>query len=410
MRCSILGQARPAESSLPGLVPVVSLLLLLLLCPALSAHPVSGVQEALLPDLPGAALPALDLPASPATGNSITNISFNPASPASLAVSSHVNVTFTYSTTDTAGVLIWIWPCGNTNTLFSSSPVYAYPGGTGNAWFTSTQPQTFTSLCATMQDLAQTVTYVNNHMTVNFTFGSPSTNSVTNIVFTPSSPATVAVNSHVNVTFHYTTTDTAGVLVWIEPFGTNINSSGSPHYAYPNGNGNEWFTATQATTVTTVHVIMKNLSQTITYIDQTVTVHFTFGSSPPPAGCQPNTTTLCIDDAPGDARYAVQVHYQSTQGGGVSGNAHAISLSSLGVHNGGLFWFFSQNNPELLIKVLNACSGGGNGYHWLFCSAGTNVGVTVTVTDTETGAQEIYSNPDLQPMESIQDVTAFPCP
>lgn len=76
--------------------------------------------------------------------------------------------------------------------------------------------------------------------------------------------------------------------------------------------------------------------------------------------------------------------------------------------HGGLFWFFSADNPELLIKVLPAC--GVNGAHWVFASAGTNIGLTITVTDTSTGAQKPYTNPDLQAMIPIQDVSAFVCP
>jgi photosystem II stability/assembly factor-like uncharacterized protein len=56
-------------------------------------------------------------------------------------------------------------------------------------------------------------------------------------------------------------------------------------------------------------------------------------------------TTLCIDAHPGDGRFAVQVHFQTAQGGGLSGDGRAISLASLGVDHGGLFWFFDPANP-----------------------------------------------------------------
>jgi subtilisin family serine protease len=124
--------------------------------------------------------------------------------------------------------------------------------------------------------------------------------------------------------------------------------------------------------------------------------------------CVANATTLCIDDQFGDKRFKVQVVFQTSQGAGAAGNGQAISLSSLGVPHGGLLWFFSADNPELLIKVLPACPV--NGSHWVFASAGTNVGLTITVTDTSTGAQKVYTNADLHAMIPIQDIGAFACP
>jgi uncharacterized metal-binding protein len=120
-------------------------------------------------------------------------------------------------------------------------------------------------------------------------------------------------------------------------------------------------------------------------------------------------TTLCIDGASGDKRFKVEVAYQTTQGGGLSGKGQAIPLASLGIAHGGAFWFFSADNPEMLVKVVDGCPANGN--KWFFASAGTNVGMTVTVTDTTTGKQKIYTNPDLNPAAPIQDTSAFAtCP
>jgi hypothetical protein len=38
---------------------------------------------------------------------------------------------------------------------------------------------------------------------------------------------------------------------------------------------------------------------------------------------------------------------------GLSGAGNAISLSSVGVTEGGLFWIFGAGNPEKLIKIIN---------------------------------------------------------
>lgn len=125
-------------------------------------------------------------------------------------------------------------------------------------------------------------------------------------------------------------------------------------------------------------------------------------------GCVSSATTLCIDASPGDRRFKVEVGYQTTQGGGVSGKAQAIPLASLGITAGGLFYFTNATNPEMMIKVLDTCSFDSN--YWVFYSAGTNFGLTTTVTDTVTGHSKTYTNPDLTAAPAVQDLAALPCP
>ncbi len=126
-----------------------------------------------------------------------------------------------------------------------------------------------------------------------------------------------------------------------------------------------------------------------------------------PGVCTPGPTTLCLDDQPGDRRWQVRASYRTTQGGGLAGNGNAIPLASLGVSHGGLFWFFAADNPEMLIKVLNACAV--NQRFWVFYSATTNVGFTVNVTDTRLGRQKVYTNRDGVAAPPIQDTSAFSC-
>jgi hypothetical protein len=124
--------------------------------------------------------------------------------------------------------------------------------------------------------------------------------------------------------------------------------------------------------------------------------------------CSSNATTLCIDQNPGDGRFMIQVSYHTSQGGGLSGSGDAIPLSSLGVTEGGLFWFFSSANPEMLIKILDGCNL--SSHFWVFFAATTNVGFTVTVTDTETGHQATYVNADKHAAPPVQDTSALTCP
>ena len=53
---------------------------------------------------------------------------------------------------------------------------------------------------------------------------------------------------------------------------------------------------------------------------------------------------------------------------------------------------------------------GGAEWFWLFFSAGTNVGFTLTAVDTQTGAQRTYTNPDINAAVPVQDTAAFACP
>ncbi len=127
----------------------------------------------------------------------------------------------------------------------------------------------------------------------------------------------------------------------------------------------------------------------------------------PQDACLGGDLALCLDDETGDHRFWVDVQYQTSQAGGLAGAAHAVSLADKGMPRGGLFWFFESGNPELLVKILDGC--GINGHYWVFVSAATNVGVTVTITDTVNGKRFVTTNPDLVPFASIQATGALPC-
>jgi pseudomonalisin len=123
--------------------------------------------------------------------------------------------------------------------------------------------------------------------------------------------------------------------------------------------------------------------------------------APAPRSCAPD---LCLDDQPGDGRFVISATFTA---GSQAGAATAVSLASLGIAQGGLFWFFSPTNPELLIKVLDACQL--NQKFWVFYAAGTNVGFTITVRDTKTGASKQYKNRQGVAAPPVQDTAAFDC-
>ena len=72
-----------------------------------------------------------------------------------------------------------------------------------------------------------------------------------------------------------------------------------------------------------------------------------------------------------------------------------------------MFWFFSSDNVELAVKVLDGCSE--NGYRWVLMGGLTDVGVEVTVTDSESGRAKMYRNLEGAPFSTIFDLTAFAC-
>jgi hypothetical protein len=57
----------------------------------------------------------------------------------------------------------------------------------------------------------------------------------------------------------------------------------------------------------------------------------------------------------------------------------------------GFFWFFSPDNLEILVKVLDGTSL--NGRYWVYFGALTDQAYTVEVTDTATGAVKSYPSP-----------------
>jgi hypothetical protein len=105
-----------------------------------------------------------------------------------------------------------------------------------------------------------------------------------------------------------------------------------------------------------------------------------------------------------DGRFEVAASFTAPNGG-PAGNAHVVQLTS----DSAYLWFFSADNVEVLVKVLNGCAL--NSRYWFFAGGLTNVDVVITVTDSMTGAMKQYHNPQGTPFQPIQDTSALPvCP
>lgn len=119
-------------------------------------------------------------------------------------------------------------------------------------------------------------------------------------------------------------------------------------------------------------------------------------TAPAEAGsCVPTPEVLCL----GDGRYRVEVTWRDQHNGG-TGNGHAVA----GSPESGYFWFFDDENIELVVKVLDGTPV--NGHVWVFYGALSDVEYTIEVTDTVTELSRSYTN---QPGEICgrADLAAF---
>lgn len=113
------------------------------------------------------------------------------------------------------------------------------------------------------------------------------------------------------------------------------------------------------------------------------------------APCVPGATRLCL----AGGRFAVTARWKDFDGN--TGDGKAVPLSG---GDTGYFWFFGEDNVEVVLKVLDGRPV--NGKFWVFYGALSSVEYTLTVTDTETGAVKTYSNPAGR-LGSVADTGAF---
>ena len=91
---------------------------------------------------------------------------------------------------------------------------------------------------------------------------------------------------------------------------------------------------------------------------------------------------------------------------GQSGTARLVQAPS---NDSALFYFFSADNWELMVKVLDGCAI--NGAYWVFAAASTDVEYSVTIEDLENpGMPFSFGNRLGQPAAAITHLDVFPCP
>ncbi len=131
----------------------------------------------------------------------------------------------------------------------------------------------------------------------------------------------------------------------------------------------------------------------------------TCGAAPSGWAPEPPALEELVETAtlPLSGRFTARVAW--TNGQGQSGQA--IGLRTAAPQPSGLFYFFSPDNWELQVKVLDGCAINGN--WWVFGAATTDVGYTLEVADTVTGRTRRYTNPLGQASPAITDISAFSC-
>jgi len=127
------------------------------------------------------------------------------------------------------------------------------------------------------------------------------------------------------------------------------------------------------------------------------------GVFPAIASCGSSTVNaLCLQD-----RFQITTAWRTnaTPGTPTDGGGHVVVAGP----NSGIFWFFSSDNWEVMVKALNGC--GLNSRYWIFSAATTNVFYRMDVFDVRAGQQKIYFNYPGPPAPAVIDVDAFAtCP
>jgi hypothetical protein len=113
-----------------------------------------------------------------------------------------------------------------------------------------------------------------------------------------------------------------------------------------------------------------------------------------PSDCVEDAESLCLNGG----RFKVRAEFETAQGG--RGVAKAVELTD----DTGYFWFFNEENVEVVVKALDACAFANR--FWVFAGGLTDVEVTLVVDDTATGEAISYFNP-LGAFAPIRDTAGF---
>ena len=105
-------------------------------------------------------------------------------------------------------------------------------------------------------------------------------------------------------------------------------------------------------------------------------------------------------------RFRVSATFATPPGGVPTGTAQVVQY---GTGDSALFTFFSAQNIELLVKVLNFCAFSENAWR-VFAAGTTTAGVVVTVSDQVRGGSVTITNPLNQAFANVVVPIPGSCP
>jgi concanavalin A-like lectin/glucanase superfamily protein len=114
-----------------------------------------------------------------------------------------------------------------------------------------------------------------------------------------------------------------------------------------------------------------------------------------------SATSLCLQ-----GRFSISATFRTGAPGTAEGTANVVPVANPG---SGLFWFFSSDNWEVMVKAINGCAL--NSRYWIFSAATTNVFYRLEVFDIRAGVNKVYFNYPGPPAPAVTDTDAFAtCP
>jgi hypothetical protein len=117
--------------------------------------------------------------------------------------------------------------------------------------------------------------------------------------------------------------------------------------------------------------------------------------------CPSNQELLCL----AGGRFEVEVTW--TNAPGAPRVARAVALGE----RSGYFWLFSRGNPEVFVKLLDACGVPVVQSHLAFVSGLSNLALAVEVRDTLSGTTRVYRSNGGRPFPAVMDGGTFSsCP
>ncbi len=307
-----------------------------------------------------------------AMAHSIGDIGMTPTSPAELLDGEFVRIQFTYVTEEQGGVRIFVFPYTKgkltPNYRVSPSPLYPVGKGGGSAYFTILDSDVVVDQVKfQMTNADQSRVLLEFFVDVQYLFYA---HSITNIVLSPPSPATLMPNDYVNITFDYATTEANGVQIFARPF-TNgsltpgYHAHGSPLYpaGYGSGNGN-FYIPYGNVMVDEIRFRMYNFGQTVLLLEFFIPVKYRYcdgscvwhvDADAPGANTGTDWTNAFNNlqealeaAAPGDEIKVAEGTYKPDQGGGQTPGDRDASFELIsGVVIEGGYGGFGEPDPDV---------------------------------------------------------------